>query len=99
VYFIEGKAPDAFETRSIPATFVVARNGTIAMRHIGAARWDSEEMVAFLRKLSAGGDPSEALTKKTLYDWERRFPPIDKPEAALVEGEGVRGNVDPFEHR
>jgi predicted dithiol-disulfide oxidoreductase (DUF899 family) len=53
VYRIEGEPPALFETRSIPATFIIAGDGTVAMRHIGAARWDTDEIVAFLRETAA----------------------------------------------
>jgi hypothetical protein len=37
VYVLAGEPPEGFRTRGIPATFVVDRAGTVALRHIGAA--------------------------------------------------------------
>ena len=64
--------PSIFETRSIPATFVV-KDGDIFSQHVGAARWDTDEMVAML----AGSPvlPSVKLRAK----WERRLPPVEPP--------------------
>ncbi|MGD8277459.1 MAG: TlpA disulfide reductase family protein [Gemmatimonadota bacterium] len=53
VYVLAGEPPEAFRTRGIPATFVLDRAGTIAMRHIGAARWDADSVVNFVRGLAA----------------------------------------------
>jgi hypothetical protein len=38
----------------IPATYVIDRTGMIALRHIGAAAWDAERVVAFVGGLAAG---------------------------------------------
>jgi len=53
VYVLDGEPPETFRTRGIPATFVLDRVGTIAMRHIGAARWDADSVVNFVRGLAA----------------------------------------------
>lgn len=52
VYIASGETPDPFRHRAIPATFVLDRNGTIALRHFGAAAWDGEEVVAWVRTLA-----------------------------------------------
>jgi thiol-disulfide isomerase/thioredoxin len=52
-YQFSGDAPECFRTRGIPATFVLDRAGRIALRHFGAARWDHERIVTFLRSLAA----------------------------------------------
>jgi thiol-disulfide isomerase/thioredoxin len=52
VYRIETPLPEPFDSPSIPATYVVARDGRICLSKLGAARWDSEAMVAFLMKLA-----------------------------------------------
>lgn len=52
IYLLEGELPDVLETRAIPATFVVDRSGSIALRHVGAAAWDSPEVVRFVRSLA-----------------------------------------------
>lgn len=41
------------EGRAIPATFVLDKTGMIAMRHFGAADWDADGVVAFVRGLAA----------------------------------------------
>jgi thiol-disulfide isomerase/thioredoxin len=48
-----GEIPECFQTGAIPATFVVDRGGRIALRHFGAARWDDDSVVAFLRDPAA----------------------------------------------
>ena len=53
VFVLETEPPDCFKSRAIPATFVLDKNGVIVMRHFGAARWDAEEVVAFVRGLAA----------------------------------------------
>ena len=52
LYQLSGESPECFRTRGIPATFVVDKSGRIAMRHFGAARWDDESIVGFLRGLA-----------------------------------------------
>ena len=53
VYVLAGEPPECFKGRAIPATFVLDRAGMIAMRHFGAAAWDAESVVAFVRGLAA----------------------------------------------
>jgi thiol-disulfide isomerase/thioredoxin len=53
VYLLRGDVPDAFRTRGVPATFVLDRSGMVAMRHVGAAAWDDERVIAFVRGLAA----------------------------------------------
>ena len=57
IYLIAGKTPDCFKSRAIPATFVLDRFGTIAMRHFGAAKWDDDGVVTFVRGLAATPTP------------------------------------------
>ena len=57
VYILSGEPPECFKGRAIPATFVLDRAGTIALRHFGAARWDAENVVAFVRGLAATPAP------------------------------------------
>jgi thiol-disulfide isomerase/thioredoxin len=52
------KRPEFFDTSSLPATFVVASDGTICFRREGAARWDSDEMIVFLRRLATEVSPA-----------------------------------------
>ena len=53
MYFLVGEPPECFTSRAIPATYVLDRTGMIALRHIGAASWDAERVVAFVRGLAA----------------------------------------------
>jgi thiol-disulfide isomerase/thioredoxin len=53
VYILTGDRPECFSGRAIPATFVLDKSGLIAMRHFGAAAWDAEAVVAFVRGLAA----------------------------------------------
>jgi thiol-disulfide isomerase/thioredoxin len=48
------KAPDVFRTPGIPATFIVSADGRIAFKHVGAAKWDDETTLTFLRSLPQG---------------------------------------------
>jgi thiol-disulfide isomerase/thioredoxin len=51
VYVSGGGMPAEFRAPAIPATFIVARDGTIACRHVGAAAWDGESARRFIRGL------------------------------------------------
>jgi thiol-disulfide isomerase/thioredoxin len=53
VYVLGTEPPECFKSRAIPATFVLDKKGMIVMRHFGAARWDAEEIVVFVRGLAA----------------------------------------------
>ena len=56
IYLTDTDPPECFKGRGIPATFVLDKNGMIVMRHFGAARWDADEVVTFLRGLAATPD-------------------------------------------
>ena len=87
IYLLPDDRPSIFETRSIPATFIV-RNGDVISQHIGAARWDTEEIVAMLTESRPSAPPS--LRAK----WERRLPAIEPPWTHWrLFGEGAG---DPF---
>jgi thiol-disulfide isomerase/thioredoxin len=58
VLLAEGETPELFRVRSIPATFVIDRTGLVVMRHRGAAAWDDDSVVAFVRGLAATPGPS-----------------------------------------
>ncbi len=45
--------PTAYQSEGIPATFILAPDGRIVFRHTGAARWDDDSTLAFLRDLAA----------------------------------------------
>jgi len=53
MYLLADEPPDCFKSRAIPATFVLDKDGMIAMHHFGAAKWDAESVVAFVRGLAA----------------------------------------------
>ena len=72
IYVLVDEKPLVFETRSIPATFII-KDGDVLLQHMGAARWDTDEMVAML----AGSPvpPPARLRAK----WEGRLPPVEPP--------------------
>lgn len=51
VYLSAGAIPGVFESRGIPATFILNRQGRVVFEHIGAAAWDSDVCQSFLRAL------------------------------------------------
>jgi thiol-disulfide isomerase/thioredoxin len=53
IYLLSGEPPDCFKARAIPATFILDGSGMIAMRHFGAAKWDDDGVVDFVRGLAA----------------------------------------------
>jgi thiol-disulfide isomerase/thioredoxin len=52
VYRLEGETPEPFDDKVTPRTYVVAPDGSVALKHIGAARWDDESAVSLLRFLA-----------------------------------------------
>lgn len=54
VFRATGARPPAYRTSSIPATFILSADGRIAFKHVGAARWDDESTLTFLRSLPPG---------------------------------------------
>jgi len=53
VCLLSEEAPACFKSRAIPATFILDKTGMIALRHFGAASWDDDSVVAFVRGLAA----------------------------------------------
>lgn len=51
LYAAENDTPAPFEGPSIPATFIVDREGRIVFRHVGAADWNTPATVDFLTSL------------------------------------------------
>lgn len=51
VYLSAGAVPQVFDTGTIPATYVINRQGRVVFEHIGAAAWDSDVCQSFLRAL------------------------------------------------
>jgi len=52
VFFPAAPLPRAFATQSIPTTFVLAPDGTVAARTEGMADYDTPEFGAWLRQLA-----------------------------------------------
>ena len=52
--------PEVFATEAIPATFVIAPDGTVVATEVGAARWDDPTAVDFLEKLAKQAHPPSA---------------------------------------
>src|SRR5262249_5028569 len=72
IYILLDPKPPIFETQAIPATFI-AKNGDVISQHIGAARWDTDEIVALL----TGSVP--AASARLREKWERKLPAIEPP--------------------
>ncbi|MCL6267903.1 TlpA family protein disulfide reductase [Flagellimonas myxillae] len=53
VYFETSKTPDLLVSRSIPATYILSKSGKVAVREIGAVKWDSQSTKALLDELLA----------------------------------------------
>ncbi len=51
IYTLIGEKPRILETRGIPATFIISRDGQIVFKHVGAAKWDHEAGVDFIKGL------------------------------------------------
>jgi peroxiredoxin len=51
VYLHENETPAAFQAVGVPATFMVARDGSVQFRHVGPAKWDGEASRTYLRGL------------------------------------------------
>jgi thiol-disulfide isomerase/thioredoxin len=52
-YIEARRTPAAFALRALPTTYIVAPNGDIVLQHLGAAKWNTPEVRAFLRALAA----------------------------------------------
>jgi thiol-disulfide isomerase/thioredoxin len=55
VYRLKGALPKVFQAGGVPSTFILDRNGRIAFRQVGGARWDGTETVSFLERLLGPG--------------------------------------------
>ncbi len=58
VYTLQGEPPPNFKSDTIPATFILSPDGKVAFKHIGAAKWDDEKSIAFLRALNSHNSPN-----------------------------------------
>jgi len=47
--------PSVFDTRGIPATFIVSPGGQVVMKQVGAYEWDEPRVAELLRRLAAEG--------------------------------------------
>jgi thiol-disulfide isomerase/thioredoxin len=52
------RLPSVFYTEGIPTTFLIAPDGRIVAVEVGAAEWDTPEVVAFLEKMAAPTPPA-----------------------------------------
>lgn len=54
LYAIAGPIPDAFETSTIPATYLISKGGRLVLYKTGAAKWDSRKMFRLMDRLVEG---------------------------------------------
>lgn len=54
-YIETRRTPAAFALRALPTTYIIAPNGDIVLLRLGAAKWNTPEVRAFLRALAATG--------------------------------------------
>jgi thiol-disulfide isomerase/thioredoxin len=52
VYTYAGERPGIFESSAIPATYVINAEGTIIMKHVGAANWHDKNIATFIHNIS-----------------------------------------------
>ena len=50
-YVFSSPAPEELDTESLPTTYIFNREGRVVFGHTGMARWDSPEVVAYLKAL------------------------------------------------
>ena len=62
LYTYEGDRPREYDLSGVPSTFIIAPDGTFAVRYKGAARWDDETAVRYLKGLQAGAPILEEVT-------------------------------------
>ncbi|MBI5634316.1 MAG: TlpA family protein disulfide reductase [Nitrospirae bacterium] len=55
LYKLYGERPPGLESRAVPATFILSPEGRIKVKHIGAADWADEKVVAYLTTLVGSG--------------------------------------------
>lgn len=53
VYFETSRTPDLLTSTSIPATYIISKSGKIAVKEIGAAKWDRQSTRDLLDQLLA----------------------------------------------
>lgn len=52
VYTFAGARPAPFNDDSVPVTYIVAADGRVAFKHLGAAKWDDPVVVELLERMS-----------------------------------------------
>ena len=52
IFRVKGNIPSSFRSGSIPSTFVIRPDGTIAMKRVGMASYDNPEFRDFLHELN-----------------------------------------------
>jgi peroxiredoxin len=53
--FVAEELPQALRTGRVPTILVIDAAGAVVHRHLGAARWDDEACVRFLRRVARAG--------------------------------------------
>ena len=53
VYFENSRTPDLLLSKSIPTTYIISKNGKIAVKEKGSAQWDSQTTKELLNSLLA----------------------------------------------
>jgi len=51
IYTMRGSPPAVFNTQRVPTTFILSRDGRIALKHIGSAKWDDHKSVDVIKGL------------------------------------------------
>lgn len=51
IYTMETERPEDFKGRGIPTTFILSKDGKIAFRHLGSAKWDDQTCIDFIKTL------------------------------------------------
>lgn len=51
MYHIEDGHPKVFNTKGIPATFIISKERSVVLKHVGGADWAHETVVKFLEDL------------------------------------------------
>ena len=57
VYQVVGPLPADVAAEEIPTTYIIGRDGQVVVKETGAATWDDDSVVAFLRGLEAKESP------------------------------------------
>lgn len=50
-YLSMGDLPEALRSKALPTTFIIDSGGNVVFKHTGAAQWDDDSSVDFLRSL------------------------------------------------